>query len=67
MVETRTTEDTSKPSYVSTVAEDVPKIKLSKDSLSETSSINHPKKIYKKTELSNFTSFPNCTSKCNTV
>ena len=55
MVETRTTEDTSKPLYVSTVAEDALKIKLSKDSQSETSLINHLKKIFKKTELSNFT------------
>ena len=39
----------------------------SKDSPSETSLMHHPKKIYKKTELSNSTSCPSFTSKCSTV
>jgi len=52
---------------VSTVADTVLKTKLSRDSPSETLSINHPKKISKKTELSNIMSFQSCISKCNTV
>jgi len=52
---------------VSTAEDIVPRTRLSRDSPSETSSINHLKKILKKTELSNSTSSPNCTSKCSTV
>lgn len=52
---------------VSIVVEDVPKISLSKDLPSEISLINHPKKIYKKIELSNSTLSPNCILKCSIV
>jgi len=55
------------PSFVSTVADTVQKIKLSRDSPSEILLINHPKRILKKIELSNTTLFLSCISKCNTV
>jgi len=66
-VETNTTEDMLEPSFVSTVADIVQKIRLSKDSPSEILLINHPKRILKKTELSNTTLFQSCISKCNIV
>ena len=50
------------------IAEDTPpRTRLSKDSPSETSSINHPKKISKKIEPFNSMSYPSSTSRCNTV
>jgi len=52
---------------VSIVVDIAQKIKLSKDSLSETSLINHPKKICKKIEPFNSTSFQNFILKCNTA
>jgi hypothetical protein len=67
MVETKTTEDTLKLLFVSTVVEDVQKIKLSKDSQLEILLINHLKKILKKIELSNIMSSQNYTLKCNIV
>ena len=66
-VETKTTEDTLKLLYVSTVVEDVLRTKLSKDSQSEILLINHLKRILNKIELSNSTSSQSCTLKCNIV
>jgi hypothetical protein len=52
---------------VSTAEEDALRIRPSKDSQLEISSINHPKKIYKKIELSNSTLSLSCILKCNIV
>ncbi len=65
--ETNTTEDTLELSSVSTVADILPRTRLSRDSPSEISLINHPKKILKKTEPSNSTSSPSFISRCSTV
>jgi hypothetical protein len=55
------------PSFASTAVDTAPKIKLSKDSLSEILLINHQRKICKKIELLNSTSFLNFILKCNIV
>ncbi len=66
-VETNTTEGMFELLYVSIAVDIALKTKLSRDLPSEILLINHPKKICKKIELSNSTSFQNFISKCNIV
>jgi len=53
--------------YVSTAVDIAPRIRPSRDSPSEILLINHPRRICKKTELSNSTSSPSFILKCSTV
>ena len=65
--ETNTTEVTSEPLSVSTAVDIAQRTSLWKGSPSETLLINRPKKICKKIEPLNSTSFPSCILKCSIV
>jgi len=66
-VETNTTEGMFELLYASIAVDIAQRTKLSRDSPSEILLINPPKKIYKKTELSNSTLSLNFILKCNIV